>query len=79
VLSCRHITRLLSEALDRRLSWLERLAVGIHLWGCRPCRRFRRAIRWVHAALQAAPSDARLSPPARARLQRAVEEALGES
>jgi hypothetical protein len=79
VLSCRHITRLLSDTLDRRLSWLERLAVGLHLCGCRPCRRFRRAIRWLHAALPAAPSDARLSARARARFQRAVEEALGGS
>jgi hypothetical protein len=72
------MTRLVSDGLDRPLSWAERLSLAIHLWGCRPCQRFRRAVQWLHAALAAAPCDARLSPQARARIQRALEEASGQ-
>jgi hypothetical protein len=77
VLSCRKMTRLVSDALDRRLSLRERLVLGIHLWGCRPCQRFRRALRWLHGALPTAPSGARLSPQARARIRQALDEAAG--
>ena len=77
MLNCRHATRWISDALDRPLSWLQRLGLGIHLLGCPPCRRFRRAIRWLHRALPAAPCDALLSPEARDRIRRAVEEAAG--
>jgi hypothetical protein len=75
MLSCRNMTGLISQALDRPLSVLQRLMLGIHLLGCPPCRRFRRAIRWLHASLPTAPSDASLSPQARDRIRRAVEEA----
>jgi hypothetical protein len=77
VLNCRHVTRLLSAGCDRPLSWLEWLLLALHLGGCRPCRRFRRAVRWLHASLPSAPCDARLSPQARARIRRALEEAGG--
>lgn len=77
MLSCRHITRLISEALDRSLSWQQRLRVGIHLLGCSPCRRFRRAVRWLHGSLPTAASDASLSPQARERIRRVLEEAAG--
>jgi hypothetical protein len=71
------MTRLISDGLDRPLSWFERFILAIHLWGCRPCKRFRRAVRWLHASLRLAPSTARLSPQARARIRRALEEAGG--
>jgi hypothetical protein len=78
MLSCRRMTKLISEALDRPLSWLQRLGVGIHLLGCSPCRRFRRAIRWLHGSLPAAPCDASLSPQARERIRQALAEAAGD-
>ncbi len=76
--SCRHATRLISDALDRSLSWLERLGLGIHLLGCRPCRRFRRAVRWLHGVLAAPPADVRLPADARERIQRALGRAANE-
>jgi hypothetical protein len=77
MLSCRHMTQLISKALDGPLSWLQRLALGIHLLGCPPCRRFRRAVQWLHAALPAAPCEACLTSAARDRIRRALEEAAG--
>jgi len=77
MLSCRKMTQLISKALDGPLSLLQRLALGIHLLGCPPCRRFRRAVQWLHAALASAPSDANLSSQARDRIRRALEKAAG--
>jgi hypothetical protein len=75
MLSCRHATRLISDGLDRSLSWAERLCLGVHLLLCVPCLRFRRAAHWLHRALASPPADIRLPPAARARIQRALEQA----
>ncbi len=40
MLTCKHTTRLLSEALDRPLGRRERLALRLHLVFCRGCRAF---------------------------------------
>jgi hypothetical protein len=74
---CRNMSRLLSEGLDRRLGWWERLLLGVHLLGCPPCRRFRRGVRLLHRELPSAPCEARLSRQARQRIARALEEAGG--
>jgi hypothetical protein len=74
---CRNMSRLLSEGLDRRLRWWERLLLLVHLLGCPPCRRFRRGVLRLHRELPSAPCEARLSPQARQRIARALEEAGG--
>jgi hypothetical protein len=77
-LNCRHNSRLISDRLERALSWFERLCLGVHLLGCGPCRRFRRAVVWLHRSLPSAPSDVRLSAEARQRIRLAVEEAAAD-
>jgi hypothetical protein len=77
-LHCSHTTRLLSDRLERSLSFFERLCLRVHLLGCASCRRFGRALRWLHRSRPAAPADERLPAPARARIQRALEEAARE-
>jgi hypothetical protein len=77
-LTCRHASRLISDRLDRSLSWFEWLCLWIHLLGCEPCCRFRRAVRWLHRALASAPDDAELPADARERIRRALEEAARE-
>jgi hypothetical protein len=77
-LTCRHNSRLLSDRLDRSLSWFEWLCLRLHLLGCEPCSRFGRAVRWLHRQLPAAPSDAQLPAEARERIHRALEEAARE-
>jgi hypothetical protein len=78
MLNCRDATRLISDGLDRSLSWLERLGLGVHLLGCGPCCRFRRAVRWLQGALASAPEDERLPPEARERIRIALERAARE-
>jgi hypothetical protein len=77
-LTCRHTTRLISDRQDRPLSWFEWFCLRLHLLGCEPCCRFRRAIRCLHRALASAPDDAQLSAEARERIRRALEHAARE-
>lgn len=74
-LNCRHTTRLLSDRLERSLSWFEWLCLGVHLLGCEPCCRFGRAVRWLHRMLPCAPSNEQLPAAARERIRRALERA----
>jgi hypothetical protein len=73
--SCRHASRLISDGVDRPLSWGERLRSSLHLLVCPPCRRFRRAVRWLHRTL--APGETRLPSDARERIGRALEQSPG--
>lgn len=75
MLSCRHATRLASDGLDRSLSLAERLGLAVHLLGCPPCLRFRRAARWLHRALASPPAEVRLPAEARERIRCALERA----
>ncbi|CAG4914736.1 hypothetical protein R52603_04270 [Paraburkholderia saeva] len=49
---CKHITRLLSDALDRPLTAGEWIAIGVHLPTCSGCRNYRRHIGLLRAASQ---------------------------
>jgi hypothetical protein len=73
--SCRHVSRLLSDQLERSLSWLESLCLRVHLLGCGPCQRFRKAIRSLHRSGAEAVDGERLPPEARTRIQHALDEA----
>lgn len=74
MLSCDDVTRLVSQSYERELSWRERAAMRVHLWYCVGCRRFRRQLALLHAALmrRREQADVRLSPAARERLRRAL-------
>jgi hypothetical protein len=78
MLTCRDITRLISDRLERRLSRFEWLCLGIHLLGCAPCCRYRRAVRWLHNSLASAPENGGLSAEARERIRIALERAAHE-
>ncbi len=73
--SCRQVTRLISDRQDHSLSWFDSMCLGVHLLGCEPCCRFRRAVRWLHRALASAPSDDALPLEARERIRFALERA----
>jgi predicted anti-sigma-YlaC factor YlaD len=74
--SCRRVSRLLSDRLDRSLSWLERFAVRFHLLGCGPCCRFARTVQSLRTALSEGGDNAQLSPEAKERLRLALDEAV---
>jgi hypothetical protein len=81
VLSCKEITRLASESLDRPLPLRQHIAVWWHLQLCQLCNRFRRQLLFLRVAVRRHPerldySDSPcpppLSPEARERIKRAL-------
>ncbi len=78
MITCRQVSRLISDRQDRSLSWAERVSVGLHLLGCMPCRRFRRAVRWLHRAFAFPHIDAVLPLEARERMRLALKRAARE-
>jgi len=80
--SCRSVTRIVSDALDRRLPWRRRVVMRWHLLICPKCARFRRQIlflreiinRYVLMERKGRPFlPAVLAPETRARIRRALE------
>jgi hypothetical protein len=78
---CQQMARVMSESLDRPLSWRERVALKLHLWVCVWCVRFLEQLHGVRGALRAraaqAPTDgprdeAVLSAEARERIVNAL-------
>jgi hypothetical protein len=50
ILSCREVTRLVSERLDRRLGFGERVALRLHFAICRSCTHFNRQMDFLREA-----------------------------
>ena len=84
MLTCKDVSHLISENLERRLSFRERWGLRIHLWMCINCRRFERQMIFMHAALrtlgkraemaEAADDSAEFPPEARERIRKALAE-----
>ena len=50
--SCRDITALVSQGLDKQLSLSERLAIGVHMMICSGCRNFQSQSQFIRKAAQ---------------------------
>ena len=84
MVSCKRAGELMSQSLETKLSPWQRLALGVHLYGCRWCRRFQRQLRLVEQACRMwarsdrtteAVSGAALSGEARERIRQALRQA----
>ena len=51
MLSCKEASRLLSQAMDRRLPLWERVRLRLHLAICDACSNFSRQIRFLRQAV----------------------------
>ncbi len=80
--SCKETVRLVSRALDQRLTLGQRAAVSVHLSFCPMCSRFRRQLNFLHNAAQQfaarhpeaqTDTDTTLSAEARTRLQQLLQ------
>jgi hypothetical protein len=87
MVSCKRAGELISLSLETKLSLWQRLALAVHLCGCRWCRRFRRQLRLVEQACRAwarsdrtteAAAGAALTGEARERIRHALQRALSE-
>jgi hypothetical protein len=50
MLSCKEAAALVSESLDRKLPLGQRIALRMHLFFCRFCRRFSRQVLFLRGA-----------------------------
>ncbi len=51
MLSCKEVSRLLSQREERRLSFLERVKLRLHLRVCAACTRFARQLDVLREAM----------------------------
>ena len=51
MLSCKEATRLVSQGLDRRLGFAERLGLRLHLLICDGCTNFSRQMAFLRKAM----------------------------
>jgi hypothetical protein len=52
MLSCKDVSKRVSESLDYQLPFHERLGLWMHLAMCRLCRRFRKNMLHVHEVVR---------------------------
>lgn len=52
ILSCKEATQLVSQGLDRRLGFAERLALRLHLAICNGCSHFRKQVLFLRKAMR---------------------------
>ena len=81
MLSCKDVTRLISESMDTSLPLGERIGVRIHLLICRFCARDKRQLLLIRETLRRlvaaedrseGPAGETLSEEARERIKRAL-------
>lgn len=81
MLSCKEMSRLVSESLDRELPLGQRVSLRLHLLMCSLCSRFRSQMLFLHRAARVfgavgeadeLPAHVRLSPEARQRIKQAL-------
>lgn len=81
ILSCRDVTRLISDSMDRSLPLGKRIGVRLHLMMCRFCARYERQLLLIRDTVRriAAPPDdppaifpETLSPEARERIRKSL-------
>ncbi len=82
MLTCKEVTRLVSESLDRKLPLGRRIMVRLHLLMCSLCSRFRKQAFFLRDAArhfwkvgESAPGPG-LSPEARDRIKQALKTGL---
>ncbi len=80
-LTCDESSRLLSDAMDRDLTRVERTALRMHNLTCKSCRRFIEQLEFLRRAASGAvlsQNRKALSPEARNRLRESIRQASGE-
>ena len=84
MMSCKEVSRLLSESMERRLSFWQRVGLWFHLSMCKLCKGFSKDLQQLREAVRrqaesiennvdAADADAALSTESRDRMKRALQ------
>jgi hypothetical protein len=82
MLNCRQVTRLVSQSMEVRLPWYQRVAVRFHLLYCVWCRRYASQIQFLRKAAKGLDAETQnasasgLSPDAKEQMRKRLEETL---
>jgi len=82
MLNCRQVTRLVSQSLDAKLSWHQRLAMRVHLLYCVWCRRYATQVQFLRKATRELAAEAidisapKLSVGAKVQMRKRLQAAL---
>jgi hypothetical protein len=79
--TCKEVTRMASDAMERQLPLRQRLAMKLHLLVCALCMRYVKQLQFMHDAAQrhaaeiekSSATSAVLSNEARARMKRSLQ------
>ena len=72
-LNCKQASELISQSMERRLSWGERWRLRWHLFLCEACTQFKRQMEFLRAAMQRSNGKLfTLSSAARERMRNAM-------
>lgn len=52
MLTCKQASQLVSQSLDRPLSWSERVQLRFHLFICNACNRFKQQLNQLRIVIQ---------------------------
>jgi len=52
IFSCKKITRLISESMDRELPLYKRMGIRFHLMMCALCRRYEKQLLYIRSILR---------------------------
>lgn len=82
MLSCKESSKLVSESLDRPLTWKERINLKIHLMMCRLCTNYARQITFITTSArkylqytnETQQQDLKLTEERRQRIKQAIEQ-----
>lgn len=82
MLNCKQVTRLVSQSMDAKLPWYQRLGIRVHLLYCVWCRRYAAQVKFLRRAAQGlatepfAAGGPKLADEAKAQMSHRLQEAL---
>lgn len=76
--SCKEVIRLISDSMERPLSFRQRLAVRFHFLICKWCTRYQKQVRFIHNILGGRPEKVGETAPGAlsAEAQERIKQAL---
>ena len=81
-ISCKAASRLISQSLDKPLSWQDKLALRFHLAICKYCKAFNRQLKQLRLAAKAMVQrtehdiNIQLNPEVKVRITKAMQHDL---
>ena len=83
MLSCRQVSRLVSQSMEARLPWYQRVGVRFHLLYCVWCRRYAAQLQFLRKAAKvldtgAADATPALSAEAKEKMRQRLAEARAD-